>query len=223
LAAENASFEIESSGGASILRLISPDGTNRLTRARVLALTVAINELKEELKKQFCPLIIAGNRQSFSVGADLNEIAVLTGPEAYEFSTKGQSLMNAIASYPAPVIAAIDGHCMGGGLDLALACHRRIASPHAIFGHRGAALGLMTGWGGTQRLPRLIGKGRALELFVAAEKISAARSLEIGLIDVIADDPVAEALRQLRATLSVRSPQFCSQYQGPVQKRPQPN
>ncbi len=99
--------------------------------------------------------------------------------------------MNALASYPAPVIAAIEGHCMGGGLDLALACHRRIAAPHAVFGHRGAALGLMTGWGGTQRLPRLIGKSRALELFVAAEKVSAARALEIGLVDAIADDPVA--------------------------------
>jgi enoyl-CoA hydratase/carnithine racemase len=87
---------------------------------------------------------------------------------------------------------------MGGGLDLALACHRRIAAPYAIFGHRGAALGLMTGWGGTQRLPRLIGKGRALELFSAAEKISATRALEIGLVDAIADDPIAEALRQLQ-------------------------
>jgi enoyl-CoA hydratase/carnithine racemase len=189
---------IESDGSAYILRLTSPDGTNRLTRTRVLALTVAISEA--ELKKQLRPLIIAGNRQFFSVGADLNEIAALNGPEAYEFSAMGQALMNAIASYPAPIIASVEGHCMGGGLDLALACHRRIAAPHAVFGHRGAALGLMTGWGGTQRLPRLIGKSRALELFVAAEKVSAARALEIGLVDAIADDPVAEAMRQLAAT-----------------------
>ena len=190
-------FRIEFDGPVRILRLASPDGTNRLTRACVLALTAALAELKDEMKKQPRPLIIAGNRQFFSVGADLNEIAALTlcGPEAYEFSVMGQTLMSAIASYPAPVIAAIEGHCMGGGLDLALACHRRIAAPHAVFGHRGAALGLMTGWGGTQRLPRLIGKSRALELFVAAEKISAARALEIGLVDAIADNPVAEALR----------------------------
>jgi enoyl-CoA hydratase/carnithine racemase len=189
-------FRIESDGSAHILRLTSPDGTNRLTRACVLALTVAINEAA--LKMQLRPLIMAGNRQFFSVGADLNEITALTGPGAYEFSTIGQALMNSIASYPAPVIAAIEGHCMGGGLDLALACHRRIAAPHAVFGHRGAALGLMTGWGGTQRLPRLIGKSRALELFIAAEKSSSARALEIGLVDAIADDPVAEALRQLQ-------------------------
>ena len=188
-------FRIESDGPARILRLTSPGGTNRLSRACVLALTVAINEA--ELEKQLRPLIIAGNRQFFSVGADLNEITALNGPEAYEFSAMGQALMNAIASYPAPVIAAIEGHCMGGGLDLALACHRRIAAPHAVFGHRGAALGLLTGWGGTQRLPRLIGKSRALEFFIAAEKISAARALEIGLVDAIADDPVAEAKLQL--------------------------
>jgi len=191
-------FRIEFNGPARILRLTSPDGTNRLTRACVLALTVAIDELKDELKKQLRPLIIAGNRQFFSVGADLNEIAALTGPEAYQFSAMGQTLMNAIASYPAPVIAAIEGHCMGGGLDLALACHRRIAAPHAVFGHRGAALGLMTGWGGTQRLPRLIGKSRALELFIAAEKISAVQALEIGMVEAIADDPVAAALRLLQ-------------------------
>jgi enoyl-CoA hydratase/carnithine racemase len=189
-------FRIEVDGPAIILRLTSPDGTNRLTRACVIALTVILEDLKDELQKQLSRLIIAGNRQFFSVGADLNEIAALAGAEAYQFSAMGQSLMNAVAAYPAPVIAAIEGHCMGGGLDLALACHRRIAAPHAIFGHRGAALGLMTGWGGTQRLPRLIGKGRALELFIAAEKISAVRALEIGLVDAIADDPVAAALSQ---------------------------
>jgi len=189
-------FQTGSDGPGLIIRLTSTDGTNRLTRACVRALTVALDDLKADVRKQFRPLIIAGNRQFFSVGADLNEIAALTGPEAYEFSAMGQGLMNAIASYPAPIFAAIEGHCMGGGLDLALACHRRIAAPHAVFGHRGAALGLMTGWGGTQRLPRLIGKGRALELFVAAEKISVARALEIGLVDAIADDPVAEGMRQ---------------------------
>jgi enoyl-CoA hydratase/carnithine racemase len=86
---------------------------------------------------------------------------------------------------------------MGGGLDLALACRHRIASPHAIFGHRGAALGLITGWGGTQRLPRLVGKGRALQMFIAAEKLDADRALSIGLIDALAADPLAEAVRRL--------------------------
>jgi enoyl-CoA hydratase/carnithine racemase len=194
-------FQIESIPPASILRLTSPDGTNRLSRECVLSLTRALNDLtaepRSEPAQQPPPLIIAGNRQFFSVGADLNQIAALTGPQAYAFSAMGQTLMHSIATYPSPVIAAIEGHCMGGGLDLVLACHRRIAAPNAVFGHRGAALGLVTGWGGTQRLPRLIGKGRALELFAAAARIHAARALQIGLVDAIAADPVADAIRQL--------------------------
>jgi enoyl-CoA hydratase/carnithine racemase len=85
---------------------------------------------------------------------------------------------------------------MGGGLDLALACHRRIAGPHAVFGHRGAALGLVTGWGGTQRLPRVVGKARALQMFLAAEKVDARRALQIGLADALAEDPLTAALNE---------------------------
>ena len=152
------------------------------------------------------PIVIAGNAKFFSAGADLAEIAALSGPSAFEFSKMGQSLMNAVAGFPAPVYAAIEGYCMGGGLDLALACHQRIASQHAIFGHRGAALGLITGWGGTQRLPRLIGKGRALQMFLAAEKLHAGEALQIGLVDAVVTDPVAEAVQ--RAQHSAR----CSQH-----------
>ena len=184
---------IESLPNVSILRLCSEDGTNRLTLRCVAALTAAINLLAQ----QALPVIITGNNRFFSVGADLNEIAALDGPTAYEFAKLGQTLMGSVEDFPAPVIAAVSGYCMGGGLDLALACRRRIASPHAIFGHRGAALGLITGWGGTQRLPRLIGKGRALEMFVAAEKVHAERALQIGLIDEICEDPVAGAIHRL--------------------------
>jgi enoyl-CoA hydratase/carnithine racemase len=189
-------FRLDDHLGVSVLRLQSEDGTNRLTRDCVLSLTDTVSQLAQENK----PLVVAGNDRFFSAGADLGEISSLYGPAAYEFSKMGQALMSAIDHFPAPVFAAISGYCMGGGLDLALACHHRIASPHAVFGHRGAALGLITGWGGTQRLPRLIGKGRALEMFVAAEKITAAHALRMGLVDAIADDPVAEAVRHIRAS-----------------------
>jgi enoyl-CoA hydratase/carnithine racemase len=184
-------FHVEQLSTVTVLRLISTDGTNRLTRARVLALTQAIEELPPR------PLIITGNDHFFSAGAELAEISELTGPEAYEFAHVGQAFMNAVDRFPAVVCAAVSGYCMGGGLDLALACDLRIAHPHAIFGHRGAALGLITGWGGTQRLPRLVGRGRALEMFVAAEKLTAARALEVGLVDELAGDPVAAAKRRL--------------------------
>ena len=173
---------------------------NRLTRRKVVA-------LKEEIEGLCCldapilPLVISGD-PIFSAGADLQEISELNGPDALAFARMGQGLMEAIDHFPAPVYAAISGYCMGGGLDLALACRRRIASPQAVFGHRGAAFGLITGWGGTQRLPRLIGKERALEMFVAAEKVSAAEAFGIGLVDAIASDPVSEAVRGIRLQAS---------------------
>jgi enoyl-CoA hydratase/carnithine racemase len=188
------SVQLEQRKEACILRLCSDDGTNRVTRACVISLTEAVAKLSRENR----PIVFAGNDKFFSAGADLQEIAVLDAPSAYEFSKMGQALMSAINGFPALVFAAIAGYCVGGGLDLALACHYRIASPHAVFGHRGAALGLITAWGGTQRLPRLVGKGRALEMFVAAEKIAAADALRMGLLDAIANDPVAEALRCIR-------------------------
>lgn len=189
-------FELEEIQGIRLLRLISADDTNRLTREVVLALTKAISELESPAQ----PLLIAGNQRFFSAGADLREIAALDAPSACEFSKIGQALMSEIENFPAPVYAAISGYCMGGGLDLALACRHRIASAHAVFGHRGAALGLITGWGGTQRLPRLIGKAAALQMFVAAEKLSAGDALHVGLVDAIADDPVAETIRRIRAS-----------------------
>jgi enoyl-CoA hydratase len=186
-------FTIESSQGIRLLRFQSSDGTNRLTRASVVALSAAVQELARDSE----PLIITGNKKFFSAGAELAEIMQLTGPQAYEFSKMGQALMTEIERFPAPVYAAIHGYCMGGALDLVLACHRRIASPRAIFGHRGAALGLITGWGGTQRLPRLIGKAKALEMFIAAEKIHARDALELGLVDKLTENPVARAAHEL--------------------------
>ena len=188
---DEAYYALAFHGDSVVLRLVSADGTNRLTCARVQALTAAIKNLAERPSAR---LVITGNGHFFSAGADLNEIAPLTGPQALRFAQMGQRLMQAVANFPSPAIAAVHGYCMGGGLDLALACHHRIAGPHALFGHRGAALGLITGWGGTQRLPRLIGKASALQMFLAAEKLHAPRALEIGLIEAIVEDPVESAL-----------------------------
>jgi enoyl-CoA hydratase/carnithine racemase len=196
-------YRLEHRGNFRLLSLVSADGMNRLTRARAMALTDAIRRLSLEPR----PLVISGG-PIFSVGADLNEIAKLTGSEALEFARMGQALMSAIADFPAPVYAAINAYCMGGGLDVALACHRRIASPHAVFGHRGAALGLMTGWGGTQRLPRVIGKTKTLEMLVTAEKIHAKEALRLGLVDALAEDPVEYAARDIDAFVADRNRRF---------------
>ncbi len=189
-------FQLEHLDAAHLITLCGDEPTNTLSRARVLALTALLHDLKHRPIK---PIIITGNSRYFSAGADLREVSALTAASAYEFAAMGQSLMNAVSSYPAPTIAAISGFCMGGGLDLALACSHRIAAPHAIFGHRGASLGIITGWGGTQRLPELIGKARALQMFLCAEKVHAELALSIHLIDQIADDPVAAALERCTA------------------------
>jgi enoyl-CoA hydratase len=188
-------FTVEQVSGIVLLTLTSADRTNRLTSRKVIALAQEIERFSQ--LEPVRPLIIIG-KPAFCAGADLNEIARLNGPSAYEYAKMGQALMSAVAAYPAPICAAIHGYCMGGGLDLALACHHRIAHLHAVFGHRGAALGLITGWGGTQRLPRLIGKARALQMFITAEKVHAAEALRIGLIDAVAEDPVKEAMRRLQ-------------------------
>jgi enoyl-CoA hydratase len=184
-------FIVEPQENCDVVRLCSEDGTNRLTRACVLSLANAFHEMSRSPR----PLIITGNRRFFSAGADLNEIATLTGLEALAFSQAGQRMTDAVDEFPAVVIAAVNGYCMGGGMDLALACDHRIASPHAIFGHRGAALGLITGWGGTQRLARRIGAARAIEMFIPAEKVDATRALRYELVDRVCDDPLREAMR----------------------------
>lgn len=194
----NAHYAIESLEGCHVLRLVSEDGTNRLSRARVLALTETVLQLSP------APLILCGNPKFFSVGADLEEINALRGHDAFDFAQMGQKLMRAVAEFPAPTCAVVEGWCMGGGFDLALACRFRVASPHAIFGHRGAALGLMTGWGGTQRLPRLIGRARAMEIFLAAEKVHAQRALEIGMVDATGCDPMTAAVNLVRGVSTRR-------------------
>lgn len=135
-------------------------------------------------------IIFTGTGDVFASGADLREIAKVT--EAREFALRGQALMNKIAQTNS--IAAINGFCFGGALDLALACRKRIASPNAQFSHPGVGLGIITGWGGTQRLPRLVGEAKALEIFLTAKRVSAKDALKIGLIDEIAENPLEKAL-----------------------------
>jgi enoyl-CoA hydratase len=191
---DNQYFILRRENDRAVIQLASPDGTNILSMARVAALLATVEDLRAEAEAgALKALIITGNEKFFSAGADLNEIARLSGPEAFVFSRRGQALTLAVDRFPVPVIAAIRGYCMGGSMDLALACDFRIAAPNAVFGHRGTTLGVVTGWGGTQRLPRLIGKARAMQMFLLAEMVPAEEALEIGLVDKIAEDPVAAA------------------------------
>ena len=139
-------------------------------------------------------LIFTGVGNVFASGADLREIAGIEIEGARESALRGQELMGRISELPVLTIAAVNGICFGGALDLALACRYRIASPDAVFSHPGTDLGIITGWGGTQRLPRLVGKGVALEMFFSAKRVTANEALSIGLVDRVVTDPLESAL-----------------------------
>lgn len=171
-----------------------PEIRNPLSREIVERLHEIVDSIDNDVQK----LIFTGTDESFASGANLNEIAALSSDDAPEFARLGQSLMQKIDELPQLVIAAINGHCFGGALDLALSCDVRIASPNARFAHPGAGLGIITGWSGTQRLPRLIGRAFALEMFFTASPIDAEHAFQIGLIDEIADDVLEAALKTSR-------------------------
>lgn len=184
-------FSIERGESATIIRFTRPEIRNPLSVSVIESLIVAVETIGGESK----PLIFTGSENVFASGADLREIAAVDGSSASEFAERGQRLMRLISSMRSKTVAAVNGFCYGGALDLSLACDSRIASPNAEFCHPGGGLGIMTGWGGTQRLPRLIGEAAALEMFLTGRKISADEALAMGLVNAVADDPVAAAIR----------------------------
>jgi enoyl-CoA hydratase len=183
--------------GILFLALDTNDGLPRLTSSLLAELGSQIERLTAA--PEFVGLVITGSEEAFAVGADVNELARLSPAEAFEFSRAGHRVFRVIEKSRKPIVAAIRGYCMGGGLDLALSCHARVATPDAIFAHPGGALGILTGWGGTQRLTRLIGRARALEMLTTGRKLDAAEAREFGLISEIASPP------QLISTASDRS------------------
>lgn len=181
-------------GGIVQAELVSPDGLNRLT----LDLLRELAELPS-LHPHSPGFVICGNDRCFSAGADLAAMAALSPAEAWRLAREGQRHLSRIASSPVPYVAAVAGHCLGGGFDLALSCSARICTPAAYFGHHGARLGLITGWRGTQTLPRLLGPARALEHLLAAKGWPAELALKHGLVGKIAPAPdlVSTALQTL--------------------------
>ena len=130
-------------------------------------------------------LVITGEGKAFVAGADIAEMSGMTPEEAFEFSRFGQNVFASLEKLRIPVIAAVNGYALGGGCELAMACHIRIASSSAKFSQPEVGLGLIPGFGGTQRLPRLVGKGRALELLLTGEMIDAIEACRIGLVNKV--------------------------------------
>jgi enoyl-CoA hydratase len=197
---ESPPLVVEQSGPIAIVRFNRPQQRNPLSRNVLDQLETLLDSFSNHNNIE--AIIFTGAGNVFLSGADIRELRILDQEGALSFSRRGQALMQRISESSQPIIAAVNGYCMGGGLDFALACHIRVGSPAAVFAHPGAKLGIITGWGGTQRLPRLIGKNHALEMFATAKQMTSEEALKIGLITEIFDPVLEGALTLARKTIS---------------------
>ena len=158
-----------------------PDKLNALNATTIAELGNAIDEVRT--RQDIGGIILTGAGRAFVAGADISELSTQSPFLAKGRARAGQDVFRRFETCPKPVIAAVNGFALGGGCELAMACHVRIASEHAKFGQPEVKLGLLPGYGGTQRLPRLVGKGRALQLLLTGEMIDAEEAYRIGLVN----------------------------------------
>ena len=183
---------LEDLGRIKVIRFNRPEIRSPLSAFVLEELHVLLDRIEADRCVE--GIIFTGQADVFASGADIREIARLNSENATDFARLGQGLMKKIETSDKMTVAAINGFCFGGALDLALSCKKRVASSGATFCHPGVNLGIITGWGGTQRLPRLIGEARALEMFLTAKRVTASEAFQIGLVDTIADDPLEKAI-----------------------------
>ena len=165
------SVTLVADGGIATLTVNRPDKLNALNAATMAELSSAIDEVRA--RDDISGLIVTGAGRAFVAGADISELANATAVSARTLALEGQRIFRRFETSPKPVIAAVNGFALGGGCELALACHIRIASEQAKFGQPEVKLGIGPGYGGTVRLPRLVGRGRALELLLTGGMIDA--------------------------------------------------
>ena len=182
----------ETRDSIALITINRPAVRNALNAKTVAELGEAFRRVKSDNSVRVAILTGAGDK-AFVAGADINELAVQTPVEGRNFSLAGQAVLDAIETLGKPVIAAINGYALGGGCELAMACTLRVASENAILGQPEVKLGILAGYGGSQRLPRLVGKGRALHILLTGEMIPAVEALLIGLVNKVA--PQAELLQ----------------------------
>jgi len=191
-------FELDADGIVQI-SIDRRDKFNALTGALIEELKDAFSRLAEDRSIRAAMITGAGNK-AFVAGADIGELAALTPVEAREYALRGQQTFRLLETCGKPTVAAVNGFALGGGMELAMACSVRFASESARFGQPEVKLGLVPGYGGTQRLPRLVGRGRALELLLSGEMITAAEAHRIGLVNAVV--PPDELLQYSRFWLN---------------------
>lgn len=188
--------------GIFVLSINRPDKLNALNTLVMKELDQAISELSTDTKVKAIIITGAGDK-AFVAGADIAELATLNERTGQKLAQSGQAVFNRIARCPKPVIAVVEGYALGGGCELAMACHLRIASTKAVFGLPEVSLGLIPGYGGTQRLTRLVGQGRAMEMILTGNPVKADQALQSGLVNKVVEAGTAlqEAKMMLESIL----------------------
>jgi len=181
----------EKKGAIAYVTINRPKVLNALNQKTWENLRAAFEDARDDTAIRGVILTGAGDK-AFIAGADISEVATITAVEAERSSSYGQEVLNLIENLGKPVIAAVNGFALGGGCETAMACTIRVAAEHAQFGQPEVTLGIIPGGGGTQRLPRLVGKGRALQLILSGERINAQEAYRIGLVNEVV--PVAADL-----------------------------
>jgi enoyl-CoA hydratase len=189
-------LDVEREDAVAIVTLARPNALNALNRQLLAELSAAVAEMAAADDVRVLVLTGSGER-AFAAGADISELAALDAEQARRFAEAGQSLFRAIETLGKPSIAAVQGFALGGGCELAMACTLRVASETAQFGQPEIDLGTLPGFGGTQRLVRLVGRGRALDLLLTGRRIPAAEAERIGLVNQVV--PAADLRREALA------------------------
>jgi len=180
-------IEHRTADGIRTLTIARPERRNALTEAGLAELERSVADASEPV------LYLTGAGSAFCAGADLDVVSSLDPEDAAAFAELGQRVASALESYDGAVVAGIDGPARGGGVELALACDLRVATPDATFAESGVSLGLFGAWGGTARLPRIVGEGAALDIGLSGRVLDAEEAHRVGLCDRIAEEPYAVA------------------------------
>lgn len=200
-------IQTEQQGDILVITIDREDKMNAINLKLIRELNEVFKGLRsnEETK---AVLITGAGRKAFAAGADIAEFANFDPPEGEAMSRDGHDLMNTIEQSEVPVLAAVNGFALGGGCELAMACHLRIASDNAKFGQPEVNLGILPGYGGTQRLPQLVGKGRSLEMLLTGDPIDANKALEWGLvIQVTKQEELMDTAKKLLGKIVRKGPQ----------------
>ncbi len=200
------SIDIERADAIAVVTMNRPEALNAFNTAQLEELLAAMRQLGADAAIRAIVITGAGER-AFAAGADIKEMEAKSPLEAKAFAELGHAVCAAIERAPQPTIAAVNGFALGGGCEIALACDIRLAAERAVLGQPEVALGIFPGWGGTQRLPRLIGAGLAKELIFTGRSVNAAEALRIGLVNAV--HPAQELLskaRELAGQIAAQGP-----------------